>query len=43
MVETKKAATNFYPDMAKKLNIKEVYEICLAENTASVWVLEKLN
>jgi RimJ/RimL family protein N-acetyltransferase len=27
--------------MAKKLNIKEVYGICLAENLASVRVLEK--
>ncbi len=33
--------TTFSPDMAKKLNIKEVYGICLAENTASVHVLEK--
>ena len=31
----------FSPDMAEKLNIKEVYGICLAENTASVRVLEK--
>ncbi len=31
----------FLPAMAKKLNIKEVYGICLAENTASVRVLEK--
>jgi RimJ/RimL family protein N-acetyltransferase len=29
------------PAMAKKLNIKEIYGICLAENTASVRVLEK--
>lgn len=27
--------------MAKKLNIKEVYGICLTENTASIRVLEK--
>ena len=33
--------TTFSPDMAEKLNIKEVYGICLAENTASVRVLEK--
>ena len=32
---------SFLPVMAKKLNIKEVYGICLAENTASVRVLEK--
>ena len=31
----------FLPAMAKKFNIKEVYGICLAENTASVRVLEK--
>ena len=31
----------FLPVMAKKLNIKEVYGICLAENLASVRVLEK--
>ena len=31
----------FLPAMAKKLNIKEVYGICLAGNTASVRVLEK--
>ena len=31
----------FLPAMAKKLNIKEVYGICLAENLASVRVLEK--
>lgn len=31
----------FLPVMAKKLNIKEVYGICLAENTSSVRVLEK--
>ena len=29
------------PAIVKKLNIKEVYGICLAENTASVRVLEK--
>jgi len=33
--------TTFSPAMAEKLNIKEVYGICLAENTASVCVLEK--
>ena len=33
--------TTFSLDMAKKLNIKEIYGICLAENTASVRVLEK--
>ena len=27
--------------MAQKLNFKEVYGICLAENTASVCVLKK--
>ena len=31
----------FLPAISKKLNIKEVYGICLAENTASVRVLEK--
>ena len=31
----------FLPAMAKKLNIKEIYGICLAENTASIRVLEK--
>ncbi len=31
----------FLPAMAQKLNIKEVYGICLAENFASVRVLEK--
>ena len=31
----------FLSAMAKKLNIKEVYGICLAENLASVHVLEK--
>ena len=35
------AVKSFLPVMAKKLNIKEVYGICLAENTASVRVLEK--
>ncbi|MCR5436067.1 MAG: GNAT family N-acetyltransferase [Treponema sp.] len=35
------AVRAFLPAMAKKLNIKEVYGICLAENTASVRVLEK--
>ena len=35
------AVKAFLPVMAKKLNIKEVYGICLAENTASVRVLEK--
>ena len=32
----------FSPAMAEKLNIKEVYGICIAENTASVRVLEKI-
>ena len=31
----------FLPVMAQKLNIKEVYGICLTENLASVRVLEK--
>ena len=31
----------FIPVMAEKLNLKEVYGICLAENIASVRVLEK--
>ncbi len=31
----------FLPVMAQKLNLNEVYGICLAENTASVRVLEK--
>ena len=31
----------FLPAMAQKLNLKEVYVICLAENTASIRVLEK--
>ena len=35
------AVKAFLPAMVQKLNIKEVYGICLAENTASVWVLEK--
>ena len=35
------AVKSFLPAMAQKLNIKEVYGICLAENTASVRVLEK--
>ena len=35
------AVKAFLPAMAKKLNIKEIYGICLAENTASVRVLEK--
>ena len=35
------AVKAFLPAMAKKLNIKEVYGICLAENTVSVRVLEK--
>ena len=35
------AVKAFLPAMVKKLNIKEVYGICLAENTASVRVLEK--
>ena len=35
------AVKAFLSDMAKKLNIKEVYGICLAENLASVRVLEK--
>ena len=34
------AVKAFLPAMAQKLNIKEVYGICLAENTASVRVLE---
>ena len=34
------AVKAFLSAMAKKLNIKEVYGICLAENTASVRVLE---
>ena len=35
------AVKAFLPVMAKKHNIKEVYGICLAENLASVRVLEK--
>ena len=35
------AVKTFLPVIAKKLNIKEVYGICLAENTASVRVLKK--
>lgn len=35
------AVKAFLPEMTKKLNIKEVYGICLAENKASVRVLEK--
>lgn len=35
------AVKAFLPAMAEKLNIKEVYGICLAKNTASVRVLEK--
>ena len=35
------AVKAFLPVMAHKLNIKEVYGICLAENLASVRVLEK--
>ena len=35
------AVKAFLPAMAKKLNIKEVYGICLAENIASVCVLGK--
>ncbi len=35
------AVKAFLPAIAKKLNINEVYGICLAENTASVRVLEK--
>ena len=35
------AVKAFLPAMAKKLNIKEIYGICFAENTASVRVLEK--
>ena len=31
----------FLPAIAKKFNIKKVYGICLAENLASVRVLEK--
>ena len=35
------AVKAFLPKMAEKLNINEVYGICLAEKTASVRVLEK--
>ena len=35
------AVKAFLPAMAKKLNLREVYGICLAENLASVRVLEK--
>ncbi len=35
------AVKAFLPAMAQKLNIKEIYGICLAENFASVRVLEK--
>ena len=35
------AVKAFLPAMTKKLNIKEVYGICLAENIASVCVLKK--
>ena len=35
------AVKAFLPTMARKLNIKDVYGICLAENLASVRVLEK--
>ena len=35
------AVKAFLPAMAQKLNIKEVYGICLAENLASMRVLEK--
>ena len=35
------AVNAFLPAMAQKLNLKEVYGICLAENLASVRVLEK--
>ena len=35
------AVNAFLPVMAQKLGIKEVYGICLAENAASVRVLEK--
>ena len=35
------AVKAFIPVIAKKLNLKEVYGICLAENIASVHVLEK--
>ena len=35
------AVKAFLPAMTQKLNLKEVYGICLAENIASVRVLEK--
>ncbi len=35
------AVKAFLPVITQKLNIKEIYGICLAENTASVRVLEK--
>ena len=35
------AVKAFLPAIAKKFNIKEVHGICLAENTASIRVLEK--
>ena len=35
------AVKAFLPAMAQKLNLNEVYGICLAENTASIRVLEK--
>ena len=35
------AVKAFLPAMTQKLNIKEVYGICLAENTVSMRVLEK--
>ena len=35
------AVKTFLPAIAEKLNIKKVYGICLAENAASVRVLEK--
>lgn len=35
------AVKAFLPAMTQKLNVKEVYGICLAENLASVRVLEK--
>ena len=35
------AVKAFLPAMTQKLNLKEVYGICFAENTASVRVLEK--
>ena len=35
------AVKDFLPAMAQKLNLSEIYGICLAENTASIRVLEK--